>query len=98
MGGCSSGLVSPGPAFGEAEPSSTLALQRSLLKAIGLVDEDLSGSYSEDYDVLARRPDQHWCWRSSSRSSTCRATSRHLPNDSLTGSDALHCMLASYPP
>jgi hypothetical protein len=38
----------------EAHPSTYLIRRHALLDGIGLVDEDLPGSYAEDYDLLLR--------------------------------------------
>lgn len=38
----------------EAHPSTFLVRRSAILDAIGLVDEDLAGSYAEDYDWLLR--------------------------------------------
>lgn len=38
----------------EAHPSTFIARRRAVIEGIGLVDEDLPGSYAEDYDFLLR--------------------------------------------
>jgi hypothetical protein len=38
----------------EVHPSSFLAVREWLLEEVGLVDEQLPGSYAEDYDLLLR--------------------------------------------
>lgn len=43
----------------EAHPSSFLFRRAALVDGIGLVDEDLPGSYAEDYDLLLRAARRH---------------------------------------
>lgn len=43
----------------EAHPSTFLVRRRALVEGIGLVDEDLPGSYAEDYDLLLRAARRH---------------------------------------
>lgn len=43
----------------EAHPSSFLFRRAALVDGIGLVDEDLPGSYAEDYDLLLRTARRH---------------------------------------
>lgn len=43
----------------EAHPSSFLFRRAALADGIGLVDEDLPGSYAEDYDLLLRAARRH---------------------------------------